>query len=235
MIKNCEAQKIPYWLYTYLRNGDELAQTQFLYKMCKGEIGNYFVGFILDAEENNKESNLEKAVDYLVTLPYKVGLYYMYSQQSLYPTLTAEMFNKDNTCTIEARYGKNNGSYNSSYPPHVKVDLHQYTSVGKCSGLSNPCDLNRITGKGHTLEWFKTPLNAERRIPGYNYFAELSYMRTLSLEDFLTKRGLEASDENIAKIASANSVYDSVKGALMNLEYQGILIRPDGLVKKGVY
>lgn len=233
VIKNCEKYKVPYWLYAYLRKGDEKAQAEYLYKQCKGEIGNYFVGFILDAEENNKESNLEKAVDYLVTLPYKVGLYYMYSQYSSYKTLVSEMFNKDNTCIIEARYGKNTGSYNSNYPPHATVDLHQYTSKGVCPGLSSTCDLNRVTGKGHDLTWFKTTLQAEQKIPGYNYFAELSFHRELSLEDFLEKRGLEASDDNIAKIASANSVYDSVRDALMSLEYNGMLIRPSGLTKKG--
>ena len=40
-----------------------------------------------------------------------------------------------------------------SCPCHSGVDLHQFTSMGSCPGISGKCDLNRLTGtKDET--WF---------------------------------------------------------------------------------
>ena len=50
IISECEKRKIPYWLYTYLDKGDELAQAKFMVNTCKKLIGKYFVGYILDVE-----------------------------------------------------------------------------------------------------------------------------------------------------------------------------------------
>ncbi len=49
-INNCEKKKISYWLYTFLRAGNEVAQAEFLVKTCKNKIGDYFIGYILDLE-----------------------------------------------------------------------------------------------------------------------------------------------------------------------------------------
>ena len=35
-----------------------------------------------------------------------------------------------------------------------KCDLWQYTSTGSVNGISGNVDLDKITGDGHTLEWF---------------------------------------------------------------------------------
>lgn len=43
--------------------------------------------------------------------------------------------------------------YGSKKPDH-KCDLWQYTSTGKVDGISGNVDLNKVTGDGHTLEWF---------------------------------------------------------------------------------
>ena len=42
----------------------------------------------------------------------------------------------------------------SSTKPAYPCDLWQYTSTGSVNGISGNVDLNRITGEGHTLEWF---------------------------------------------------------------------------------
>ena len=42
------------------------------------------------------------------------------------------------------------GSTKPAYP----CDLWQYTSTGSVAGISGNVDLSRITGEGHTLEWF---------------------------------------------------------------------------------
>lgn len=41
-----------------------------------------------------------------------------------------------------------------SKAPDYKCDLWQYTSTGSVDGISGNVDLDRITGDGHTLEWF---------------------------------------------------------------------------------
>ena len=37
-IKNCEAKKIPYWLYSFLKKGNELKQAEFLVNTCAEEV-----------------------------------------------------------------------------------------------------------------------------------------------------------------------------------------------------
>jgi GH25 family lysozyme M1 (1,4-beta-N-acetylmuramidase) len=43
--------------------------------------------------------------------------------------------------------------YSAIRPAHP-CDLWQYTSTGKVDGIDGDVDMNRITGEGHTLEWF---------------------------------------------------------------------------------
>ena len=43
--------------------------------------------------------------------------------------------------------------YGSTRPTHP-CDLWQYTSTGSVGGISGNVDLNRVTGEGHTLDWF---------------------------------------------------------------------------------
>ena len=75
IVKQCEKRGIPYWLYAYLNKGDELAQAKFLVKTCKDKIGKHFMGYVLDVEAGNAASGVQKAMDYLKTLEYKMMLY----------------------------------------------------------------------------------------------------------------------------------------------------------------
>lgn len=143
-ISGCEKNKIPYWLYTFLRSGNELGQTRFMVKTCKGLTGKYFRGYILDVESGNSASGVEAALDYLESLGGKCGIYTMYSQYSRYRSVIQGR--KKTTFWWEAIYGANNGKYNSRYPCHTGADLHQYTSVGYCPGIGSRIDMNRLTG-----------------------------------------------------------------------------------------
>ena len=155
-IKGCELNGIPYWLYTFLRNGNEKAQAEFMVKTCKDKIGKYFVGYILDVERDNPAANVKEAMDYINGLGYKTMVYTGYKDYSKYSSI---LKNRPDHCAWwEARYGNNTGSYDSKYPCHTGIDLHQYTSYGSCDGISGRCDLNRIINKGEA--WFKTPLTS---------------------------------------------------------------------------
>lgn len=156
IISECEKRKIPYWLYTYLDKGDELAQAKFMVNTCKKLIGKYFVGYILDVECGNKAGNVQKALDYIEGLGYKCGIYHMYADHASYHTVISKRGN--NTFWWEARYGRNNGTYSSKYPCHRSVDLHQFSDKCTCPGISDKIDLNRITGQGKNETWFCTPL-----------------------------------------------------------------------------
>lgn len=156
VIKECEKRKIPYWLYTFLRDGNELAQSEFLVKTCKPLIGKYFMGYALDIESHNKESNCKQALDYIKKHSKKTMVYTMYAEYDKYKSLIA---NRGSNCAWwEARYGLNNGHDTSAkYPCHNGVDLHQYTSEGKFSFLDGSIDVNKLTGT-KSLSWFKGSL-----------------------------------------------------------------------------
>lgn len=150
-IRGCEANKIPYWLYTYLNKGNEQAQAKFLEKTCQPLIGDYFVGYVLDVEEENSPCGVKEALDYLNGLGVKTMLYTQYSQ---YDTYKSVITGRPAACAWwEARYGKNEGTYNNKYPCHDGADLHQFTSAGECPGISGSVDLNRLTGK-KDRSWF---------------------------------------------------------------------------------
>lgn len=151
-IKNFEKLKIPYYLYAYLNKGDETLQAKFLVKTCKNKVGKYFRGYVLDVEEQNKASNVKNALAYISKQSNKCMLYTMYAQYSLYKDIIAER--PSNCAWWEARYGKNDGYYSSDYKCHSGADLHQFTSKGKCSGITSPVDLSIIVSEKKKLSWF---------------------------------------------------------------------------------
>lgn len=144
-IKQCESHKKPYWLYVFLDKGNELKQAQFMVKTCKPLVGKYFVGYCLDVEAKNEPSNVKEALDYIKKESSKTMIYTMYAEYSKYVSVIAS---RGSSCAWwEARYGANTGADTSSkYPCHKDVDLHQYTSNGKVSGITGSIDLNRLTG-----------------------------------------------------------------------------------------
>jgi GH25 family lysozyme M1 (1,4-beta-N-acetylmuramidase) len=150
-IRGCEDHKIPYWLYTFLNRGNERGQAEYMVKVCKPLVGKYFQGYVLDIEQHNSAAGVKSALDYLKGLGGKCMIYTMYSQYNMYQGL---IHSRGSKCAWwEARYGPNNGKYNSAYAPHAGVDLHQFTSNGKVAGIGYPVDLNRITGK-KKKQWF---------------------------------------------------------------------------------
>lgn len=150
-IKGCEEHKIPYWLYTFLNKGNERGQAEYMVSVCKSLVGKYFQGYVLDVEQNNSPAGVKSALDYLKSKGGKCMIYTMYSQYGMYQGVIAGRGSK--CAWWEARYGQNNGRYNSAYAPHAGVDLHQFTSKGIVTGIGYPVDLNRIAGS-KKKQWF---------------------------------------------------------------------------------
>ena len=150
-IKECEKRKIPYWLYVFLRRGNELEQTKFMVKTCKKKVGKYFRGYVLDVESGNGAGNVGLALEWLQKQTAKTMIYTGWADYSKYKAVI-EARGK-NCAWWEARYGLNNGKYVKLFTCHKGVDLHQFTSNGTCPGIPDKIDMNRLTG---TLpeEWF---------------------------------------------------------------------------------
>ena len=263
IVRQCEKRGVYYWLYAYLNKGDELAQAKFLEKTCRDKIGKYFMGYILDVEAGNTATGVQKAMDYLKTLPHKMMLYTMYSQYDRYKNIIALRPKK--CAWWEARYGLNNGRYDAAYPCHSGVDLHQYTSNGTCPGFDERIDLNRITGQGKKEKWFLTPKKKTEDggkeppagesgaggQPGgtggasgggtgqeggesVKYFSTLKNQAVKNIAEFLHNRGFGAGEKNLSKIAAANCQTKEVREALFALARKGRLIKPQGLNKRDV-
>lgn len=158
-ISECEKHSLPYWIYTFLRKGDELAQTKYLVKQMKGLIGPHFVGYVLDVERGNSASNVLEALKYLQTLPCKNMVYCNSSDYSTYGYNKVINTLGDNGAFWNAKYYKNDGQPHTKYLSNA--DLHQYTSVGRASGMSGDVDLNQIVGD-KALAWFTTPIGADQ-------------------------------------------------------------------------
>lgn len=150
-IKECEARKIPYWLYAYLNKGSELNQTKRLVSVCKKKAGTYFRGYCIDVEAQNPAASVVLAMKYLADLGGRCMIYTGYKDYGFYKAILGDR--PDNMAWWEARYGKNNGKYNSQYEPHEGVDFHQFTDKGECPGVDDLIDLNRLTGT-KPLAWF---------------------------------------------------------------------------------
>lgn len=151
-IRECERRGIPYWLYAFLNRGEEEGQARFLVEVCHKRVEKHFVGYVLDVESGNAERGVERALDYLRRQRHKMMLYTMYSEYGMYERIIRR---RPRDCAWwEARYGINNGIYDSRYRAHRGADLQQFTSNGTCPGIPGRVDLNRITGQGKRERWF---------------------------------------------------------------------------------
>lgn len=227
IVNQCEKRKIPYWLYTYLNKGDELAQAKFLVETCRNKVGEYFVGYVLDVEAGSTATGVKAAMDYLALLDHKMMVYTMYAEYDRYKGVIA---NRPKKCAWwEARYGLNDGIYRSNYPCHDGVDMHQYTSQGSFPGIPDEIDINRITGYGKSLKWFQTPKGKkeESAMPEKKEGCFSANKKANGLTEFLHNRGYGAGYHNLSLIAAAN--YDNLRKAMFELAKKGDLIKPEGL------
>lgn len=219
-VNQCEANKCYYWLYSFVRKGNELAQAKFLHKSCKDLTGKYFVGYVLDVEDNSDAKDVIPALKYLDKLGYKTMFYCMWAQKGKYQSVIDSM--PKNCAFWEARYGRNNGKYNGDYPCHNGVDLHQFTSAGKVDSLVGNIDLNRVTGAGKSLKWFTTPLGKK----SIKYYNPIKSYKGDSIVEALNRLKINSSFEYRKKIAKANKIKNYTGTASQNL----YLLR---LLKKG--
>lgn len=145
-IAKCEQYGIPYWLYTFLNKGNELAQAKFMVEKFKNKVGKYFMGWCLDAEYGNSPSGVQKALDYIKTQSKKTMIYTAHQYYYLYKDLIK---NRGSDCAWwEPRY--------SPKGPHEGVDLWQYTESYKCSFVTGKIDANYLMGP-KLMAWFTTP------------------------------------------------------------------------------
>jgi len=145
-IAKCEQYEIPYWLYTFLNKGNELAQAKFMVAKFKDKVGKYFMGWCLDAEYGNSPSGVQKALDYIKTQSKKTMIYTAHQYYYLYKDL---LKNRGSDCAWwEPRY--------SPKGPHEGVDLWQYTESYKCSFVTGKIDANYLMGP-KLMAWFTTP------------------------------------------------------------------------------
>lgn len=227
VVKQCEKRKIPYWLYTFLNKGNELAQAKFLVKTCRDKVGDYFVGYILDVESGSSAAGVKEAMDYLAMLDHKMMVYTMYAEHDKYKNILSDRPGK--CAWWEARYGLNDGVYRSKYPCHSGVDLHQYTSAGSCPGIPDKIDINRVTGYGKSLKWFETPKKKkeEEAVGEKKPGCFSSNKNAKGLAEFLHNRGYGAGKHNLSLIAASNC--ENLRKAMFELAEKGDLIKPDGL------
>lgn len=149
-IKGCEANNIPYWLYSFVTKGGEVNQAKYLVETCKNLVGDNFVGYILDVEKKNNADSVKNAVTWLSQNCEKCMLYTGYADYSLYSSVITSL--PSNCKHWEARYGQNIGTYNSKYPCHDSAALHQYTSNAALRGVAGRCDASRVVCSD--LSWF---------------------------------------------------------------------------------
>lgn len=164
----CENFGIPYFAYVYLRRGgSEPKQVQRLIDLCKSYNHHMLRGVALDVEDNNDPddvfSALRVAESFASASDKRVLLYTGFAQYTKYKAVI--MSRSYLTAWWEARYGINDGIYHSNSPCHAGVDLHQYTSHGRVSGVSGNVDMNRLTGT-KPLEWFTGSVEKKPQTPG---------------------------------------------------------------------
>lgn len=230
-VRECEQRNIPYWLYVYLRKGNELVQTQFMVKICERAVGKNFQGYVLDIEENNSESNCIKALDWLKSKTEKTMVYIGHSDYNVYKNLI-ETRGK-NCAWWTARYGKDDGSYNPNYPVHNDADLHQYTSNGDCPGIRDKVDLNKLTGS-KPLSWFTGKKEEEVEQPtlkfperGY-YTVGDGYEQLKSLKPEIKKIQIIANEIVNAELKVDGKYGEKTKAAVKDLQKE-VGAKVDGL------
>lgn len=153
-IQMCEKYKIPYWVYSFVTKGNELAQAKYLVSMCKDKVGKNFIGYTLDIERQSNPDDVQIALNWLNKQGHKTMLYTQYYEYNRYKDVIK---NRGSNCAWwEPRYGPNDGKFHTGYPCHDGVDMHQYTENGVVDGIKGKVDLNLLLGR--PLVWFTTPL-----------------------------------------------------------------------------
>lgn len=179
-IKGCEAQNIPYWLYTFMAKGGEVNQAKYLVDTCKSLVGDNFVGYILDVEKKNNADSVKNALTYLSKNCDKCILYTGYADYKLYASVISSL--PSNCKWREARYGNNIGSYNAKYSCHYGAFLHQYTSNASLVGISGRCDASRLVSEAN-ISWMIDSKETATKTVSCPYSAPTSVVKYGSMGD----------------------------------------------------
>lgn len=189
-IAKCEKYGVPYWLYCFLKKGNELTQAKYMVEKTKGEVGKYFVGYCIDCERGNSASAVQNALDYIKKHSKKTMIYTAHHYYHLYKSMLPKR--GENCAWWEPRYGGNK--------PHDGVDLWQYSESYKCSYIDGLVDANKIYGK-KPLSWFTTPTVAKEKE------TNTTTAKKVVTNNTTTKTAKTTPDDKVIKVAEAEVGY----------------------------
>ena len=153
-ITGCVKNSVPFGVYHYMKGKtveEAKAEAQLLYSVCKDSPALYYVADVesYGGDVPNVRALVAAFVAELKRLGVKkVGLYIAHHRFKQYNLDTAEV-----EFVWIPRYGSNSGAPEKE--PAYPCDLHQYASRGKVAGISGNVDVNRVTGKGRSVAWFR--------------------------------------------------------------------------------
>lgn len=160
----CEKLGIPYGVYHYLKGrtiSEARAEALMMDERCAGGKARFFVADVEDygASGDDVRALVSAFIEALTKRgPKKTGLYIAHHHYKHYKLDTEAV-----DFVWIPRYGGNSGRFELA--PAYPCDLHQFTSRGRVPGISGNVDLNRVTGTGKDMPWFrgepiKTPARA---------------------------------------------------------------------------
>jgi GH25 family lysozyme M1 (1,4-beta-N-acetylmuramidase) len=153
-VAGCVKNSVPFGVYHYMKGKtveEAKAEARLLYSLCKDSPALYYVADVesYGGDEPNVRALVSAFVAELKRLGVKkVGLYIARHRFKQYNLDTAEV-----EFVWIPRYGSNSGVPEKE--PAYSCDLHQYASRGKVAGISGNVDVNRVTGKGRSVAWFR--------------------------------------------------------------------------------
>ena len=147
----CEKRGIPYGVYGFFRAGNIAAAKAEAAKMIERVGARKPLFWVADIERlpsGCSNAGLRSVAGAWNTAmgSRKTGLYV---STALYPSVSLTGWD----FVWIPRYGDGDAVYEPGESPKYRCDLHQYTSVGRVSGITGNVDLNRLTGT-KPLSWF---------------------------------------------------------------------------------
>jgi len=201
-VTECERLGIPWgaYLYSYAGN-DEGAKSEadHMIRLLSGHSPNLPVFF--DAEEPGTQRVSKKLAQIFIDRVRRAGyLCGIYASRNWYNTYLQGI---DADCTWIADYGTNSGQPQTKPNVGVEVDIWQYSSVGKVSGISGNVDVNLLYDE----------LNVPKNDVGIRYQAHCQTYGWMSQ----VHDGMTAGTTGKAKRLEALRI-DPPKGVVLNVE-----------------
>lgn len=155
----CERFAIPFGAYHYLKADtpeDAAREAALFYERAAAFKALYFVADVeaYPADKPDVRAVVSAFIDALKKLgAQKTGLYIAHHRYRAYGLDTAAV-----DFVWVPRYGKNTGAFEAE--PQHPCDLHQYSSKARLAGITGYVDVNRVTGQGKSLAFFRGEADA---------------------------------------------------------------------------